>query len=342
MKTGIVKDRRYLQHDMGAYHPENPGRLEVLYKMLDEEITFPYLTVEPRAATEEEIELIHTPAYFSQIKETAGKERVYLDPDTSTSALSYETALLAAGGLLKAVDLIMDGSIKNAFALIRPPGHHAEASRAMGFCIFNNVAIAAEYLIKKRGLQRILIVDWDVHHGNGTQAAFYSRRDVLYFSTHQVPLYPGSGAWTDTGTGEGEGYTVNVPLYAGKGDDDFLFVFQNILFPVARQYKPEFILVSAGFDICDGDTLGGMRVTGPGFALLTAELLSLARACSQDRIALSLEGGYDYQALKAGVKSVLLRLSDSLISSSSKAEGAPNTRRELEKVFEMTRRHWKI
>ncbi len=262
---------------MGAYHPENPGRLEVLYRMLQEEISFPYLAIEPRRATEKEIELVHTPAYFGLIKETAGKERVYLDPDTSTSPLSFETALLATGGLLKAIDLILKGKIQNAFALVRPPGHHAEPSRAMGFCIFNNVAVAAEYLIKKRGFHRILIVDWDVHHGNGTQNAFYSRRDVLYFSTHQVPLYPGSGYWAETGAGDGEGYTINVPLYAGKTDEDYLFIFQKILAPLASQYRPEFILVSAGFDISQGDTLGGMRISGDGFAAMTSELLKLGR-----------------------------------------------------------------
>ncbi len=342
MRTGIVKDRRYLDHNMGAYHPENPGRLEVLYGMLQEEISFPYLEIEPRPATEKEIELVHTPSYFRLIKETAGKERVYLDPDTSTSPLSFETALLATGGLLKAIDLILKGKIQNAFALVRPPGHHAEPSRAMGFCIFNNVAVAAEYLIKKRGFHRILIVDWDVHHGNGTQNAFYSRRDVLYFSTHQMPLYPGSGYWAETGAGDGEGFTINVPLYAGKKDEDYLFIFKKILRPLASQYKPEFILVSAGFDISQGDTLGGMRISGEGFAAMTSELLSLARSLCENRIALSLEGGYDYQGLKDGVRNVILQLSGSEGAPALEGEASEETKQELAGVFEAVRKYWKI
>jgi len=342
MRTGIVKDRRYLEHTMGVAHPENPMRLEVLYRMLENEISFPYLAIEPRPATQQEIELIHAPAYVKLIGETEGKERVYLDPDTSTSARSYEVALLAAGGLLKAVDLIMEGGIQNAFALVRPPGHHAGPSRAMGFCIFNNVAIAAAYLIKNHGLQRILIVDWDVHHGNGTQDAFYARNDVLYFSTHQVPLYPGSGYWDETGTGEGAGHTVNVPLYSGKTDEDYLFIFQKILSPITALYKPEFLLVSAGFDISAGDTLGAMKISGEGFAALTRELLNIARDHCGNRIAFVLEGGYDYLGLKEGVKNVLLQLSGAGERTEVKAAVSEGTSQELLRVFESVRKHWKI
>jgi acetoin utilization deacetylase AcuC-like enzyme len=342
MRTGIVKDRRYLEHTMGIAHPESPTRLEVLYRMLENEVTFPYLAIEPRPATRKEIELVHTPAYVKLIGETAGKERVYLDPDTSTSARSYEVALLAAGGLLKAVDLITESRIQNAFALVRPPGHHAEPSQAMGFCIFNNVAVAAAHLIKNHGLRRILIVDWDVHHGNGTQDAFYARNDVLYFSTHQVPLYPGSGYWDETGTGEGAGYTINVPLFSGKSDEDYLFIFQKILSPIAAQYKPEFLLVSAGFDIAEGDTLGAMKISGGGFGALTRELQNIARDHCGNRIAFVLEGGYDYLSLREGVKNVLLQLSGFGESPEIKAAASESTKQELFRVLEGVRKFWKV
>ncbi len=226
MKTGVLRDNRYLEHDMGDFHPENPRRLEAIYKMLDDEITFDFSTIEPRVGTKEEIQWIHTESHVHSIKETAGRERVMLDPDTSTCARSYEVATLAVGGVLKTAELIMDGDIKNAFAFIRPPGHHAEASQAMGFCLFNNVAVAAEYLMRKHGLERILIVDWDLHHGNGTQHSFDQSKDVLYFSTHQFPHYPGTGHWSETGKGEGEGYTVNIPLRAGKTDQDYAYIFE--------------------------------------------------------------------------------------------------------------------
>ena len=170
-----------MEHNMGAYHVENPQRIEAIYRMLEKEISFPYTEIEPRPADVKEIQMVHSSSYIESIKETSGKERIQLDPDTATSARSYEVALLAAGGLLTAIDLVMEGKIHNGFALVRPPGHHAEASRAMGFCLFNNVAVGAEYLVKKFRIKRILILDWDLHHGNGTQHSFYSRKDILYF-----------------------------------------------------------------------------------------------------------------------------------------------------------------
>ncbi len=342
MKTGVVKDNRYLAHDMGAFHVESPQRIEAIYSMLEKEISFPYLEIEPRPALEEEVEAVHSTAYFQMIKETAGRDRVHLDPDTATCSRTYEVALLAAGGLLKAVDLIMEGEIQNSFALVRPPGHHAENSRAMGFCIFNNVAIAAEYLIRKYGLQKILIVDWDLHHGNGTQHSFYSRSDVLYFSTHQFPYYPGTGSWDEAGSGRGEGYTVNVPLSPGKKDEDYLFIFKKILAPVVSKYKPEFILVSAGFDIYAGDPLGGMHVSEAGFGALAAELLALAKDFSQNRILFTLEGGYDLQGLQEGVKSVLLELAGKGRRTQIKAEASAATERELAPGIQFLKKYWPL
>ena len=342
MTTGIVKDLRYLAHDMGAYHVESPRRLEAVYKMIEGEVDFPLTLVEPRLATDEEIEYVHHPAYVQFIKQTAGRERVYLDPDTSTSARSYETALLAAGGLIKAADLVMAGKIRNGFALVRPPGHHAESDRPKGFCIFNNIAIAAEHLVRKYGLKRILIADWDLHHGNGTQNAFYSRNDVLFFSTHQFPYYPGSGYWDEIGDGAGEGFTVNVPLSPGKTDEDYLFIYKNILGPIAAAYKPEFVLVSAGFDIYGGDPLGGMLISGEGFGALAAALLSIAGEQAQGRILFTLEGGYSLEGLADGVHEVLLQLAAEKKPPAIRADVSMATQKEISPVIDVQKNYWPL
>jgi acetoin utilization deacetylase AcuC-like enzyme len=309
MITGVVADRRFMDHDMGAFHVESPARVEVLIRMLEEDPPVPYRAVPPRPATDEELGRIHERGYIDLVRSTAGKT-VPLDPDTTAGPKTFATALLAAGGFIEALDLIMDGTVGNTLALVRPPGHHAEASRAMGFCFFNNVAVGAEHLVRNHGLKRILIVDWDLHHGNGTEQAFYERRDVMYFSTHQVPLYPGTGAVRFFGKGEGFGYNLNVPLLAGKTDGDFIDIYERILAPVAAQYEPEFILVSAGFDIAAGDPLGGMAVTSAGFGLLTASLMAMAERTAAGRLAMILEGGYALQALRDGVREVLKALAE--------------------------------
>ena len=342
MRTGIIMDKRYMEHDMGAFHVENPKRLEIIYDMIEKEISFPFLKIEPRLANQDEIEMIHTPSYINSIRETAGKESVILDPDTSTSARSNEVALLAAGGVLNAIDLIMEKRIQNVFALIRPPGHHAESSHAMGFCLFNNIAIGAEYLLKKHRLQRVLIIDWDLHHGNGTQHSFYSRKDVLYFSAHQYPHYPGTGQWGEVGIREGEGYTVNVPLSGGKTDEDYLYIFKNILSPIASAFKPDFILLSAGFDIYTGDPLGGMQVTGEGFGALACQLLELAHSHSEGRFLVALEGGYDLQGLRDGVKYVLLQLSGEAEKPNTDEKASLHTESELIPVFETQKKYWPL
>jgi acetoin utilization deacetylase AcuC-like enzyme len=340
MTTGFVKDRRYMDHHMGHFHVETPQRLEVIYRMIDEKISFSLEKIEPRPATEDEITLIHTTEYVNMVKSTAGKEHVQLDPDTSTSAKSWEVACLAAGGVLNAVDSIMKEKIQNGFALVRPPGHHAEASRAMGFCLFNNIAIGAAHLIVKHRLKRILVVDWDLHHGNGTQNSFYDRAEVLYFSTHQYPHYPGTGHWSEVGEGKGEGYTVNVPLRAGNKDGDYLHIFQRILHPIVTAYKPEFILLSAGFDIYEGDPLGGMLITKEGFGALAAELLDLAAEYSKKRLLCVLEGGYDLQGLQDGVEHVLYQLAGE--ASKPKIEPALSsaTEQALAPVIETQKKYW--
>ena len=343
MTTGIVKDRRYLEHDMGPGHPESPDRLKTVYKTLEKNKAFSsYPVIEPLPATEAEIELVHTKPYHDLIRRTAGRERVYLDPDTSTSAKSYETALLAAGGALRAAEMIMERKIDNAFALVRPPGHHAEASEARGFCIFNNAAVAAEHLIRSSGLKRILIVDWDLHHGNGTQHSFEDRDDVLYFSTHQFPHYPGTGHWSEVGKGKGEGFTVNVPLAAGKTDADFLYIFRRLLAPIARAFKPEFILVSAGFDIFAGDPLGGMEVSIEGFGALAAELQELARSLSAGRMLYVLEGGYNLFGLRDGVARVLLAMDDPKRVAAPGPRVPASTAAELAPVFKTQKKFWPV
>jgi acetoin utilization deacetylase AcuC-like enzyme len=342
MVTGIVKDRRYLDHDMGAGHVESPRRLSAVYSLIELGLPYPYVTAVPRPARKEEIEYIHAPEYVEFVSSTAGKPMIYLDPDTSTSPKSYDTALLAAGGAMKAADLIMDGEVQNGFALVRPPGHHAEFNQARGFCIFNNIAVAAEHLVRRRGLKRILIADWDLHHGNGTQHAFYSRKDVLFFSTHQFPYYPGSGYWDEVGAGEGEGFTVNVPLSPGKGDSDYLFIYRQILSPIARAFKPEFILVSAGFDISKGDPLGGMRLTGAGFASLAAELRGLASECCGGKILFILEGGYDLAGLAEGVRRVLAVLSGWGESPAGRADISISSEKELAPVVDIQKKYWPL
>lgn len=309
----IIKDDRYLEHNPGDGHPESPYRLQVIHHLLDREFHDLPL-VPPRLATEDELALIHDPFYIRTVANTAGRVHSQLDPDTGLSARSYETARLAAGGLLQAVDALFAPPHSafdiphSAFAFVRPPGHHAEPAHGMGFCLFNNVAIAAEYAKKRYGLQRILIVDWDLHHGNGTQRAFYDDPGVLYFSSHQYPYYPGSGNFSETGTGEGEGFTMNAPFPAGFGDAEYLHVYRTILTPVALEYKPELVLVSAGFDPSNQDPLGSMEVSADGFGVLASLVKDIADACCGGRVLLSLEGGYDPQGLRDGVRSVLQAL----------------------------------
>lgn len=309
-KTGIVKDVRYLDHVMGAYHPESPQRLKAIYEMLeDPDMKGNFKDVPVRMAKREELLMIHSPDYVDILEATDGKSSTYLDPDTQTSSGSYKAALLAAGGVCEAISMVNSGELENAFALIRPPGHHAEKSKAMGFCLFNNVAIGARYAQEHLGLDRILIADWDLHHGNGTQHAFEDDPSILYFSTHQYPYYPGTGSYVEVGTGKGEGFTVNVPLSTGYGDGEFLAIFDRILRPVALEFDPDIILVSAGFDILKEDPLGGMNVTPNGFAGLTGSIIEIADACCDGKVIITLEGGYHIQGQTASVKAVLKELS---------------------------------
>jgi acetoin utilization deacetylase AcuC-like enzyme len=276
--------------------------------MLDDGFPDRLEAVPPRPAALQELSFLHRPAYIEKLASTAGLSCVSLDPDTQTSPKSYEAALMAAGGLFSLVDALLERKIDNGFALVRPPGHHAEADRAMGFCLFNNLALAAEYARRRHGLKKVLIVDWDLHHGNGTQHAFWDDDRVLYFSTHQYPYYPGTGGLSEVGGRKAQGYTVNCPLSSGYDDQDFAQIFERLLLPIGRQFKPELILVSAGFDIYFEDPLGAMMVSPKGFAIMTRLLLDLAREVCQGRLLLGLEGGYHLDGLRLSVRAVLKEL----------------------------------
>ena len=307
LPTLILRDEIFIKHEPGLWHPESPERLKTIYTALDNRLSGQegYKTLPPRAATRQELAWNHDPEYIERISRTAGVDHFQLDPDTSTSAHSWEAAIKAAGGLFLLVDQVVDQRAANGFGLVRPPGHHAERDRAMGFCLFNNVALAAHYAMNVHGLERVLIIDWDLHHGNGTQHSFYQDRRVLYFSTHQFPYYPGTGRLEEAGAGGAEGFTVNVPMSAGKGDPEYGTVFSRILRPVCLEFSPQLILVSAGFDIYRDDPLGGMRVSAQGFGLLAAQVLDMAYECCGGRVIFTLEGGYNLVGLRDGVLEVL-------------------------------------
>jgi len=310
-KVGIVLDKLYVDHDNGPGHPETFERVLAIVDMLKFTKMFDEVVrIEPRDATKEEITLVHTPEHFDKIASTKGKHRVFLDADTTTCAVSFDAALRAAGGTISAIDSVLSGEVDRAFPIVRPPGHHAEADRPMGFCLFNNVAVGAAYLTQVKGLDRVLVIDWDVHHGNGTQHIFEDSSKVLYFSTHQFPFYPGTGAAEEVGVGEGKGYTVNVPMEPEMGDNEFIKIFDEILKPVIDQYKPQFILVSAGFDIFFEDPLGGMKVTPEGFAKLTRQLTDQADRICDGNIIFLLEGGYNLDGLWISTKEMLEELLD--------------------------------
>ncbi len=300
-RVGFVHDPVYLEHDTG-FHIENIQRLESISSILEEHHFLERLIpLSPRAATLDEIAMVHAKEYITQVKNKADSGGGYFDMDTVASQNSYNAAIYAAGGALTAVDAVMKGDVNSAFALVRPPGHHATCWRAMGFCIFNNIAIAAKYALANYNIERILIVDFDVHHGNGTQDTFYADPCVLYFSTHQYPFFPGTGSVDEMGTRAGEGYTVNVPLIGGWGDSEYQAVFEDVLAPVAQRFKPDLILASAGYDAHWLDTISLMRLSVGGFARLVEIIKVLANTLCHDKIVLTLEGGYHHQALALSV-----------------------------------------
>jgi acetoin utilization deacetylase AcuC-like enzyme len=305
LRTGIVLDSRYQEHYTGRTHPERPERITTLLGPIEHIQRSGLKRLPPRLATPEEITLIHDSSHVGRVAATAQQERFSFDADTPVSAQSYATAMLATGGLLTLIDAVMEREIDNGFALVRPPGHHAERNRPMGFCLFNSAAIGAQYLRERFGLTRVLVMDWDVHHGNGTQHSFYDDSGVLYVSTHQYPFYPGTGALDEVGQGQGEGYTLNLPLSAGCGDAEYQEVFEFVIDPICRQFNPEFVLISAGFDAHVRDPLGGMEVTEAGFGIMARILLRVAQEKAQGRCVALLEGGYDLEGLQKSVLRVI-------------------------------------
>jgi acetoin utilization deacetylase AcuC-like enzyme len=301
--TLVLTDPKFLDHDPGHGHVESPARLDAIMSELGRAPIDGVRMEIPRAATDAEIEAVHSPVYLARLARLAG-EYAELDPDTAVSPGSWEAATLAAGAAVGAVEAVMQGQAANAFALVRPPGHHARPAEAMGFCLINNAAVAAE-AARRAGAARVLIVDWDVHHGNGTQEIFAGRDDVLYMSVHQFPFYPGTGAAQEIGVGAGKGATVNCPLPGGQDDADYGVVFHDLFLPVGRAFAPDLILVSAGFDAHARDPLADMNVTERGFAAMTSALVELAERTCGGKLALLLEGGYDLAALAASVRASL-------------------------------------
>jgi acetoin utilization deacetylase AcuC-like enzyme len=303
MSVILIHTDRFAEHQTPPGHPERPERAEVMDAVAARWRERGVEIVAPRAATREQLARVHDPDYIRRISETALKSQ-QLDPDTYTSPESYEIALLAAGAAIDGVERVMGGSHRAAVALVRPPGHHAERERAMGFCLFNNVAVAAAHA-RAQGAAKVAIVDYDVHHGNGTQHIFETDPHVLYISTHQFPYYPGTGSADEVGRQAGLGFTVNVPLEVGAVDDDYRIAFSEIVLPVLRQFEPDLILLSAGFDAHERDPLGGMRVTTAAFAAMTLELRGVAEECCRGRIVAVTEGGYDLHALGSSLDAVI-------------------------------------
>ena len=296
MRVGLYDDPIFLEHDAGPGHPERPQRLIAAREGFRRAGLEARLEpIAPREATREELLRVHTDAHLETVAATAGRT-VQFDPDTRASPRSYAAALKAAGAVTDAVDRVLDGALDRAFCLVRPPGHHAEADRAMGFCLFNNVAVGAAHALA-RGLRRVLVVDFDVHHGNGTQHTFESDPRVLYVSSHAYPFYPGTGALGEVGTGPGRGFTVNLPLPGGMGDGEYARVYGEIVAPIARAFDAELVLVSAGFDAWGGDPLAPMGLTERGYAELARVCLAAAEGAAHARAVFVLEGGYDLEGL---------------------------------------------
>lgn len=309
-QTAVVIDQEYLKHFPGEDHPERPERIQVLFELAGGLNRQKFQLLPPRAASRADVEHTHGIDHVRLVESTASVNRYALDGDTITCRDSFGVGLLAVGGFLNLLDSIAAKQSRNGFALVRPPGHHALRNRAMGFCLFNTMAIGAEYLKRTYDAKKIFIMDWDVHHGNGTQDAFYDDPSVLFISTHQFPFYPGSGALNEVGVNAGEGYTVNVPLPAGCADAEYLEVFEEIVVPAAEKFEPEWILVSAGFDPHRRDPLGGMGVTEQGFRAMAQKLLALGEQFADGRVAFLLEGGYDLAGLRDSTAAVLDALQD--------------------------------
>jgi acetoin utilization deacetylase AcuC-like enzyme len=339
MATGYVYHPIFLEHDLPG-HPENQRRLKRILQVLEEHQMLARLT--PIAAvpiTAERLERVHECSYVEQVQRIAQRGGGHLDMDTYVRAASCEAARMAAGGLVEATRAVLEGEVDNAFALVRPPGHHALRARGMGFCLFNNVAIAARYALAEHNLDRILIVDFDVHHGNGTQDEFESDPAVMYISTHQYPYYPGTGHWSETGHGQGAGSIINVPLSGGIGDEGFARIFQEIVGPAAWRFQPQLILVSAGYDAHWDDPLASMQLSGGGYTAIARALAALAEELCAGRLVFTLEGGYHLEALAYSILNTFaVLLGDDHWELVDPLGPAPHRERPVDDIIEQVKR----
>ena len=342
MSLAVVASPRFADHLTPPGHPERVDRHVVMQVVAEEFRERGGTVLEPRAASEAELSRVHDADYVGLIRETAGRATA-LDPDTFTSPDTYAVACLAAGAVLTAVDHVLDGPPgSRALSLVRPPGHHAERNRAMGFCLFNNVAVGAGHA-RARGLKRVAIVDYDVHHGNGTQWSFYNDPSVLFISSHQFPYYPGTGAASEIGTDAGIGFTVNLPLAAGATDADYERVYDAIAWPILKAFNPQLILVSAGFDAYKDDPLAGMRVEAECFGRLTGKIAAIAEDCCDGRVVVTTEGGYNLKGIADSLRSVIAALEGSMPAASSPtAASAPRGEATIAAVKPHLAAHWPL
>lgn len=344
MSLILIGSPRFDEHQTPPGHAESPERARVMDAVANQWRAQGGEVVAPRMATDEQLARVHGAGYLARIDALAGRS-VALDPDTYTSPETTVIARLAAGAAVEAVEQVMRTTGRRALALVRPPGHHAERDRAMGFCFYNNIAVAAAHA-RTLGAARLAIVDYDVHHGNGTQQMFEADPSVLYISTHQFPYYPGTGDAIEIGVGDGAGYIVNVPLEVGATDDDYRQAFEAVVIPVLLQFQPDILLVSAGFDAHERDPLGGMRLTTGAFGAMTRELCAVADRCCQGRLASVVEGGYDLRAFQESLGVVIDVLAGAAdrpapwpaasLRSSRGAEGVRRTRAALSGLWKLT------
>lgn len=345
-KTALIYDPVFLEHKTGANHPEKPERLLAILGHLKETGILSKLTqLRPRKARLDEISTVHVKDYVRELKGFTEMGGGHLDLDTVVSKNSFKAASYAAGACLTGVQKLLEGEFNNIFALVRPPGHHARSNWGMGFCLFNNLAIAARYA-QKLGLKKVLILDFDAHHGNGIQDIFYSDPSVLYISTHNHPFYPGTGFLNDVGIGEGKGYTVNFPLSSKAGDEMFAKIFKEIVIPIVEQFKPDIIMLAAGFDAHHSDPLGGLGLTSKGYSKITKIMLELAGQLCKGRLLVSLEGGYDLIALSYSVATVINEMAGLGLKMGepySQAVGTAEVDQGLIKAFKETHgAYWKL
>ena len=339
MDFGLVYSQDYLKHFTSFDHPENPARLIRVMEALKGEDWFREVSViVPKKAEIQDLARVHSDDYLIHLEDSCSKGTGYLNPDTYINKDSFEIARLAAGGVIEGLRRILSGDLNKVFCLVRPPGHHALKNLAMGFCLLNNLAIGAEYAFSK-GIKRIMILDWDAHHGNGIQDIFYQSKSVLYISLHQYPHYPGTGNYDEIGEGKGEGFTVNFPLLSGSGDAEYFHAFNNFIIKIASQYEPEIIFVAAGYDNHIDDPLSSLRASDRCFAYMTKKLLDLAENHCQGKILLSLEGGYNYSSLSSSCVKTIGELSG--LSCQGKYEIDENISNQAKNIFRVLGKYLK-